>query len=288
VAVVNKAKFQVTGSVSGLSASSARVHNAVPGEVLTLQLESYDDVLSVTYDLYDAANPLAPLASINAPSLTFPGSVLTILVNPASGTTTITLPTTNPDTHSWILRATASRESGSQVFERKIVLLCGSKPAKNIPGETTQSAERGWADRFALMIERSLPFYNDTVTTADATVTSVGEGAAVPWYVPWDCTLQINGRVWAQQAASANNFKSWLISGVYKVTSAGVLTAGSVLVATTDVDLSAGVFLPVGPTLLIAGSGAAGARLQPQVAGVAATSIRWRYIFDVLVGKLSA
>lgn len=279
MAAANLAKFKITGTVGGVSLSSDYRYDAVPGEVLTLELEAPSSVLSVTYELAGLGTDDEPLASADAVDLTFPAAAYSALVQPASGSTTITMPLTEVDTHSWILRARASTSSGEQIFERKLVYKVGNKPAKCIPGETTQSGTRGWVDEFSRIIERALPFYNEAGTTADAVATTLGDG----FYPPWSTVVSISGRVIAQQNAVAANFKQWAVTGVYSVSALGVITVASALSVLPEIDLSGGVFLPTGPTILISGSG-----LMPQVAGVAATTIRWRYVFDALIGKYAA
>lgn len=271
--VANNAKFKITGSVGGLSASSNYVYRAVPGEVLTLELEDYGPVLNVTYELYGSGTDEQPLASYQAYDLTFAGATHLKLVDPPSGSTTITMPTQELDTHSWILRATASVAGVNQVFERKIVYSMG-KPDKNIPGETTQSGVRGWYDQIAALIGSSLPFYDARGSTSNATPTTIGPG----FMPPRNANMQLRGRLSAQVVGTAASFIVWDILSQPRTDNASPANI-SFFGATTFtkvLDESGGGFVPGTPTLVTSAG-----KLFPQVIGIAATNIRWHAFWDL-------
>lgn len=268
----NYAKFKITGSVGGLSASSAGVYRAVPGEVLTLELEDAGPVQTVLYELNGTGADDQPLKSYSAPTLQFAGAVASKLVSPANGTTTITMPTAEMDTHSWILRATASLDGGPHIFERKIVYLMG-KPDKNIPGETTQASSRGWYDEVAKLIGSALPFYDARRATTDATPVDVGDG----WMPPRSCNVELRGSVTAQRFGTAAHFKAWDFLGMWQVDAGGVITVTSAAAFTLVRDLSGGAFAPGTPAINIASS-----KLYPRVTGIAA-DVRWHAFWDARV-----
>jgi hypothetical protein len=278
MAVANFAKFKITGSQYGLSPSSDFVFRARPGEVLTLELENFQPVQTVTYSLYGTGETDQPLASYQAFNLTFAGGVSSKLVNPASGNTTITMPRTSFDTHSWLLRAVASTADGEHRFERKITYVMG-KPDKNIPGETTQGGARGWYDEIAKLIGASFPYYDGRLLTANASATNIPDfNGLTGWTPPASANIFLRGGFTAQQVGSANNFKAWDFVGSWRTDASGIITTISAAVVSLVHDMSAGAFLPGTPTIDIASFSST--RLTPRVTGIAATNINWHAFWD--------
>jgi hypothetical protein len=143
----NKANFKINASLA-----TDRGFEATSAQVMTIQLEDATDVHSVRFELYDAAVEDSPLATYNAPDLTFAGGVRSVTLSPASGSTTITMVTNGAETHSWKLRSTAVTSEGEYIYER-IIALKNGKPRKPPPGESTEWTERGWADAWAELVD---------------------------------------------------------------------------------------------------------------------------------------
>jgi hypothetical protein len=271
--MANFAAFQITGSIGGLSPSSSYRYDALPGEVLTLQLEVPQPCLSVKYELFDPNNSESPRATFEAPDLQFGGGGYSKDLNPASSTATITLPTNSMDTHSWIVRATAVTDR-DEVFERKVVLQMG-KPAKIVPGETIQGGLRGWFDEVSKLIGSALPFYEGRKTTTNNSPINFDNG----FMPPRSCNFELRGRLTAQRMGTAGDFKVWDILGGVRTDGSGVPSfIGSLPSFTLVRDMSGGGFAVGAPAIVISSN-----KLFPQVTGVAAQTIAWHCFWDMAI-----
>jgi hypothetical protein len=271
----NKAKFKITGSLSGLSLSSAGAHYALPGDTLSLQLEDADGVILVTYSVPSGGDVTPgeyPLASKGAPVISVNGNQ-SYIVSPASGIANIDMYGTEYDTHSWMVRAEASTDLGPQQFERKLVLSMG-KPAKPIPGEVTQGGLRGWQDDFSQIIGDALPYYQARELTTGATPELLGAG----WAPTWGATNYLRGVISAQRVGTNTSFKSWAVEAAFFVDTSGVITTALASTTTVLRDLSGGAFTAGTPSI-VASSG----KLYPQVTGVAAQDINWQAYWDATI-----
>lgn len=129
-------------------------YDASLGETILLTLKANPSpALSVLYEVFDAADPSSPLASADAPALTFTGSGTASerLANP-NAEASLALP--GSGIHSYIVRCTTSHPTGPETFERMVVLrgvISGLR--KTVPGETTQYRARGYSDEFNAMVD---------------------------------------------------------------------------------------------------------------------------------------
>jgi hypothetical protein len=271
----NKARFKITGTLSGLSLSTAYAHYALPGETLSLQLEDPNSVTLVTYSVPTAGDLVPgdyPLSSKGAPVITVNGNQ-SYIVSPASGIGSIDMYSTEYDTHSWIVRAEAATDLGPQQFERKLVLSMG-KPAKSIPGETTQGGLRGWQEDYSQIIADALPYYQARAQTTDATPTLLGNGFSPTW----GATVYLRGVTTAQRVGTNTSFKSWSVEAAFFVDTSGTITTAYASAATVLRDLSGGAFT-AGTPEIVASSG----KLYPRVTGVAAQNINWVSYWDATI-----
>lgn len=266
----NKAKFSITGNTA--SPSSALGYAAVPAEALTIALEDSTGVLSVTYALYDPADLSSPLASLNAPTLLFGNGLRSqTLSGPFSAT--IAMPAFECDAHTWILRSTATSAGRNDVFERSLDFL-NNKMRKPIPGETTQSSQRGAADSFDTFIASKPAWYFGSGQTP-ASVTNVIFGAMV---LPRSSSVWIRSKVLAQGLGGPANATYYELDATYTVTAGGGVTLKNGPTVTLTRDLSGGAFAATPPTLALT-SGTVG----NSVTGIVAQAIRWTAWWDVFV-----
>jgi len=161
---VNEARFKINGTPSEDPATGNRGFVATNAQQLSITLEQNPSpVLAVSYDVYDPNDNTAPLSSKNAPNLVWQGSgTAKQVMADKQGTATITMPATGA--HSYIIRCTVTRSTGSQTFERMVVIKKTSVTPnlyKTVPGETEQFATRGYSD-----------LLNDVVDAIDSVVAS--------------------------------------------------------------------------------------------------------------------
>jgi hypothetical protein len=192
---MNLARFQITGSTSGLTPSTARGHNAVNDETLTFQLETSDPLAyRTTYQVFDAAAPDAPLASMDAPTLVLDngaGSTGQLVDAVTSGAgVTCAMPTTGA--HSWKVRCLVDgginprtgQPDSDYVFERIVAIRTGTGARKIIGDESTEYSERGWADAQNEQVDgdyrRTITRGPEATTGAGPTITVLEAGGAQP------------------------------------------------------------------------------------------------------------
>ncbi len=152
----NEARFLINGTPAEDPVTGNRGYVAMPGETLEVTLEGTpSSVLSVLYEVFDSTDPQSPLSSKDAPPLTFVGSGTSEeLLEDPTDVASIVMPASGA--HSYLIRATASRPGGPDVFERMVVLETDSTtPAirKTVPGETAEFEARGHSDTLNDMVD---------------------------------------------------------------------------------------------------------------------------------------
>ncbi len=147
----DQAKFTISGTPSADPATGDRRYQATAGEVLTLTLEaSPSSVLRATYSVYDPTVPDSPLASMDAPLLTFVGSG-TSSDSPAAPNGSVTIAMPGAAAHSYNIRCIVATAAGQQEFVRQAAVpftLGIYDIAKTTPEETTEYFARTWSDKF--------------------------------------------------------------------------------------------------------------------------------------------
>lgn len=151
MSTMNLARFTINSSPSE-SATGDRGYDGAAGVPLVLALENAAftasiGVNAVTFSIYDADDPTSPLASGDAPLLTFAGSggASSVTVLP-SASATLTIPASFEVAASYIIRATALTPTGAHVFERLVAFRNSNSLRRLVPSETTQYSQRGWSD----------------------------------------------------------------------------------------------------------------------------------------------
>jgi hypothetical protein len=150
--VANLAEFTINASPS-----DPRGYDASHSEVLTFALEGgpASVVQRWTLQVYDAAEPDAPLASKDAPTIVLNGATAGQKVDAATPGSNITSDAlTSSGAHSWIVRSLVNgglgpdgQPNSDYVFERMVVIRSPlTDQRKIVPTEGTQYSPRGWAD----------------------------------------------------------------------------------------------------------------------------------------------
>ncbi|MCP4674324.1 MAG: hypothetical protein GY854_02160 [Deltaproteobacteria bacterium] len=178
---INEARFTIEGMPSEDPATGNRGFVATNSQTLTVALEANPSpALSVLYEVYDPSDSDSPLASKDAPDLTWlvSGSAKQTLTSP-NDSATITMPTTG--THSYIIRATVSLASGPKSFERLVAIKKTSVTPnlrKTVPSESEQYANRGWSDDFNDLVE-SVGSGTGGLLSTDDTYDAFGSSPAI-------------------------------------------------------------------------------------------------------------
>lgn len=154
--MTNRARFKITGSSSGASPSTDAGHDAIHGETLEFEREASTGLVSrTTFEVFDAARPSAPLASLDAPTLSLVGASTGTQVDASSPNAPVESEMPGgADAHSWIVRCTVDggvnpatgRFDPEYVFERVVSIRTASGLRKEIYGEAALYATRGPAD----------------------------------------------------------------------------------------------------------------------------------------------
>jgi len=153
---VNQAKFTINATPSVNPVTGDRLYQATIGEVLTLTLEvNPSSVLRTTFSVYDPTVPDSPLASMDAPLLTFAGSGSSSdsPVSP-NGSVTITVP--GAAAHTYNIRCVVSTVAGPEEFVRQVAIphtLGIHTIVKTTPEETIEYFARTWSDKFNQYID---------------------------------------------------------------------------------------------------------------------------------------
>ncbi len=156
----NPARFLVNGLPSeDVNGNRGVVVNN--GQLLTLILEVIPSpALSALFQVFDAADPSSPLASLEAPLVTFnaSGTASELLNDPDTQSATINMVGAgvdpNTDIHSYLVRCTVSTPDGPFVFEREVVTRGASADLrKTVPAESQEMEARGWSDELNRMVD---------------------------------------------------------------------------------------------------------------------------------------
>jgi hypothetical protein len=152
----NAAKFTINGTPSTDPTTGDRGFLATSGQTLTLQVETQPSpALSALFEVYSSADSSSPLASKDAPLITFSVSgTYQELLSDTSSTASITLP--GSGYHSYNIRCTVSLDDGYEVFERIAYIpktVTTPDVRKTIPAETNQARARGWSDDLNDIVE---------------------------------------------------------------------------------------------------------------------------------------
>lgn len=153
--MTNLARFEIEGSVGGLSPSTDLGYDGVHEEDLTLRLEG--DVASVArtweVQVYSPDNSLGPRASKDAPLLTLVGATSGQNVSATSPGSDITTALPASGTHAWVMRSLVDDGNDSdgnpdpdRVFERMVVIRNTDGHRKIIAIESTQYQKEGWSE----------------------------------------------------------------------------------------------------------------------------------------------
>lgn len=158
----NLAAFTINGTPSADPSTGDPIYVANLSEVLTVRLEQNPSTaLSARFQLYDATDPASPLASKDAPALTWnENSQAAITIGPPpngiNDPVTVTMPAgivppAVSAIYSYLIRCTVSVPGSDpiQSYERLVCVRSAvTTPAirKTVPGETTQARARGWSD----------------------------------------------------------------------------------------------------------------------------------------------
>jgi hypothetical protein len=152
----NAAKFTINGTPSTDPTTGDRGFLATSGQTLTLQVETQPSpALSALFEVYSSTDSSSPLASKDAPLITFSVSgTYQELLSDTSSTASIILP--GSGYHSYNIRCTVSLDTGSEVFERiAYIPKTSTTPSvrKTIPAESNQARARGWSDDLNDIVE---------------------------------------------------------------------------------------------------------------------------------------
>lgn len=168
--MANLAAFTIQGTPSVDPSTLHRIYAARSSEnlALALELNPSPDVLSLTYKLWNPADPETPLASKSAREF---GSPLVFtenssnVITPADKQSTVhvvmpaeaSLP--GIGTASWIFRAIAVTASGVHVFDRGVTLNSFPDSFREpVPGEETEFYSKGWEFSWGALVQNSFPF----------------------------------------------------------------------------------------------------------------------------------
>jgi len=148
MATVNTAKFTINATASE-DGDGNRQFEGTNSQTLTLTLEvDPAPVLSVTYSVYDSTISTSPLASKDAPLLTFDGSSASSETpGGVNDDVTIDLPATGA--HSYLIECQTSTPEGSHTFIRGVFVpetTTTPDTRKTVPGETSEFLARGFSD----------------------------------------------------------------------------------------------------------------------------------------------
>jgi plastocyanin len=153
--MANRAAFTINGTPSTDPITGDRGYSASSSEVLNLTLEQNPapDVISTTFSVYDPNDPESPLATKDAPLLTFGGGNPSETPADKNGTVQLTFPAAG--LHTYILRSKVLlKDQTTEVFERAVArLAAGSNAWKPLPGESNQFSQRTWADSLAALVD---------------------------------------------------------------------------------------------------------------------------------------
>lgn len=178
----NQAAFTINGTPSENPVTGDRQYTAVNGETLTCTLEENPSaVLSVTFEVFNPADLQSPLASADAPLLTWnENGEASITLGDVDGAVTIDIPLPLPapgtGIYSYIIRCTVatagdgSPDSQQQVFERLVSTYSQTTTPpirKTVPGESTQGFVRAWSDALNAMVDAA---ENDGGGSGDALI----------------------------------------------------------------------------------------------------------------------
>lgn len=272
MAFVNKAKFTINGN-----AADNLGYDAVTGEALSLALENAQGVLSVTYQVYNPSDPESPLASTGALNLTFTANSLPSYSPPTPATAAaLAMPSSFLFGCAWIFRATVALDNGAtQVFERMVTLKLNRARAY-VPGETTQYSARGWGDALSQLI-RDFNMYH-----APSGIQTSGAGAATfPSMLrgPRGCAYYVSAVFSVCRFNTPTDAIFWFVEAGYTADATNTVTQRIAPAVVKKRDLSAGALvIPVDPTINIVSN-----QLQPQVTGIAATTLYWQVRWDVFL-----
>lgn len=177
---VNLAKFTINGTASEDQYGN-RGFVATNSQQLSVTLEvNPSSVISVLYEVYDPNDTDSPMASKDAPNLTWNGSgtAKQTFTSP-NNTALVDMPASGA--HSYIIRATVSTSSGSQYYERLVsILMTSTTPdlRKTLPAETVQFAQRSWSDDQNDIVE-ALDYLSAASFNMDATYNNFGANPAI-------------------------------------------------------------------------------------------------------------
>lgn len=154
----NEARFTIEGTASE-DANGNRGYDAINGQVLDVTLEvSPSSVSSATYSVLDPTVEDAPLASKNAPAITWvENSLKAITPSGVNDTVTITMPASGA--HSYLIRCQVVTPSGAEIFERLVAIrtLGVNSMRKTIPAEAGQYSTRAESDDLNEMVNAISP-----------------------------------------------------------------------------------------------------------------------------------
>lgn len=143
----NEARFTIEGTASE-DGSGNRGYDAINGQTLDVTLEvTPSSALSATYSVYDPAVSDSPLASKDAPAITWvENSLKSITPSGVNDTVTIVMPASG--SHSYLIRCQAITPEGAEIFERLVAIRTPGTYTmrKTIPAEAGQYAARADSD----------------------------------------------------------------------------------------------------------------------------------------------
>ena len=269
----NPARFKVDGLPSE-DVNGNRGVVVVNGATVTLQIEVIpSSALSATFQLFDAAAPSSPLASLSAPVVNFTGSgtASELLTDPDTQTSTFTFPATGIE--AYLVRCTVATSEGPKVFERMVVSRgLSSALRKTVPAESQEFESRGWSDELNRMVdavEAATFGLSGTIQTTLDIVATIGSFQTVDD----DRTISISGVVIARRADGAGK--------LFKFSSLCRRETGEATTVVDSTDIQNGPQESEVLTWNIVVTATAGGLIQVQGDPGEATTINWSVQADV-------
>jgi hypothetical protein len=143
---LNLARFKINGTPSEDS-NGKRGYDATASQVLTCTLERTPatGVLTVTYQVFDPADPTSPLASKDATQQLWDGNSQPSITDDSVNDDFDLTVNAATILDSFVIRCTAVTATGAHIWER-MVSVRQSGLRMTTPTETQQYAQRGWSD----------------------------------------------------------------------------------------------------------------------------------------------
>ncbi len=159
---MNLARFDIEGSVGGLSPADERGFDAVVGETLSFRLTdgASNRVRSFHIQVYSPTNDKSPRCTLGAPLLTLVGKTSGQHVEASSPTGTITATVPGPGVHAWMVVGTVNggRDENGNLhedyrFARMLVVRNGGGARKILAVESTEYQPEGWSEAFNDLVD---------------------------------------------------------------------------------------------------------------------------------------